>query len=866
MTLAASPTLVCMDAPSNPRITVPFLRLVVAIGLALALHGGEGAGLVNPGFEGEFAALPAAPAEAGAQITGAIAAGWEDNSSWAKVQVAYAPETADPHSGASAQSVRIGRIDSGMVQLVQPVRFTAGTGVRFSVWLRGRPGQSVSLLLRQATAPWKGYATSIANLSPEWREYRVQGVTPKDEPGLLMIQAGSTLAFQIDDARFDVLRDLSADAPPKPGNLITGGSFETVTPPFGWTTRRQGDVAWDWSDHPQITDGGGAVGQRCLRVDFHANTGFSEIRSPVFVPNGDRLHTASVWLKSSMDKTHVRIGFDNTKLLTSVMVGTTWQRFTFSETLPFLEFSRLRLSLYDPKGPFTLWVDGAMVEERSEPSEGYLAAAPVDVTLRCDRPGHILHDGGRAEAAVEVAPEPPAGATLDLSVEDLFGGTTRLPALALPVASIPLPELPERPRGMFKLRAVVRGADGAILSAPTELVWARLPKPRELKPTDSYFGVHIPMAPAYIAMARAAGLRWVRFHDGSSIGKWPVAEPQQGRWEYYDTQVDAAHQAGLAMLGMLDGAPEWVASRKRTGYFGYWHIPDKPGAVEHWRTYVRNVVGHYKGRIDHWELWNEPWGPWWREAGGSTELFAELMKTAYSEAKLANPGATIIGINTMRGNDWTGKILALTGTDCFDAFSYHDYNNALYTTAFAQKQVDTFTAAMAKVGTPKPQWNTEGGLPGVGSWYAPMAGGMAPRVQVSYAIRFDVCSLAAGVRAFMMYGIHSNGSMGQIEYRCDEFDRAIKPVIAGRSVLASLVDGIGRPTHRTPSAGMACYDFPVADGRQVSVWWAMDDAVHDVPVPAGTQALDALGSPKPSNGGVVQIDTEPVYLITPAAP
>jgi hypothetical protein len=516
----------------------------------------------------------------------------------------------------------------------------------------------------------------------------------------------------------------------------------------------------------------------------------------------------------------------------------------------------------------TLWIDGAMVEERDQPSDSYLAAAPVDLTLTLDRPGHILHDGQTAQAAIELAPQPPAGSTLELTVEDLFGGTTPLPAVSLPASKLALPELPGRPRGMFKLRAVVRDPEGKTLSSPTDLIWARLPKPRDLPPTKSYFGVHMPIAPSYLAMARAAGLRWVRLHDTSMIAKWPVAEAAPGQWRFYDTQIDAAHEAGLAILGMLDGAPERVASKKRSGYFATYHIPDLPGAVDQWRNYVRTVVGHYRGKIDHWEVWNEPWGQWWSGAGGTPQLYAELLKSAYEEAKAANPAVTIIGIDTMRSMPWTDKVLAVTGTDCFDAFSFHDYGNTLYGghPSPAQKQVETFAAAMAKVGAPKPQWNTEGGLSQAGSWYTALTRGMAPRLQVSFAVRFDVCSLAAGVKAFMMYGVHGNSAMGQVEFRFDEFDGAIKPVIAARSVLASLVDGLGQPTYTEPQPGLDCHQFPADHGRTVAVWWASDGQPHQIEVPAGAEVLDALGSPKPMKDANLVIDSEPVYVITKTKP
>ncbi len=849
-------------------ILVMMLSCCLAVSSASAAIAADGSALANADFEGAFTPAPNAgkPNASGSRITGAIGEGWDDNSSWADVDIDYSSEKTDPHGGKAAQRVHVTRFASGGVQFIHPVRFKAGVGVRFSVWLRGRPGQSVGLMLRQADAPWTTYASASASLSPEWREFSVRGVPQKDEAGFLMIRAGEPMSFDVDDAKLEDLASVAGNAPAKVGNLIVGGSFETDRPPFGWTTRQTGDPDWVWGDVHQRIDEIGQVGSRSLRIDLQAAGSNNETHSPVFIPNGDRVHVGSVWLKSSEADTPVRIAFDNTQITSDVRVGTEWQRCVVSGKIPFIDWSRLRVSAQPhATKAISLWVDGAMVEERAEPSVDYLAGAPTEVALDLDLPGHILHDGKHGSARLALAPAPPTGSTLELSVEDLLGGTTKLPALSLPADHVALPELPNRPHGMFKLRAVVRDAAGKALSQPTELIWSRLPPSRDIAPEKSYFGLHIPLTPDYIAMARAAGMRWIRFHDTCMIGKWPVAEVAPGTWNFFDRQVDAAHAAGLGIIGMYDGAPARTASRKREGgYWGIWHIPDLPGAMDEWRGYVRAVTTHYRGKIDHWEIWNEPWGEWWLGAGGTPELYADLMKAAYSEAKKANPEVTVIGVDTYRGAAWTELVLKASGTDCFDAFSFHDYNDALYggSPSFAQRQVDGFAASQAKFGTPKPQWNTEGGLFGCGSWYVSATGGMTPRGQVAFAIRYDVTMLAAGVKAYVMYGIHTDGAMGEIECRDDEHDRAIKPVVAARSMLAALIDGVGTPVRSEPEPGVDCYAFPAEGRTRVGVWWANDGQDHRLPVPAGAEVLDALGSPMTVAGATVTVNQEPVYVIT----
>jgi hypothetical protein len=351
------------------------------------------------------------------------------------------------------------------------------------------------------------------------------------------------------------------------------------------------------------------------------------------------------------------------------------------------------------------------------------------------------------------------------------------------------------------------------------------------------------------------------------LGKWPIAEVEPGQFRFYDEGVTAAHRGGLRILGMLDGAPTWTSSKPREGgYWGIWNIPDKPGAVAQWENYVRTVTGHYKGRIDDWEIWNEPWGDWFRGAGGSAELFGQLSRTAYAAAKSANPNVYVIGIDTYRGHeDWTNAVLSHAGPQHYDGFSFHDYNDALYggPQAVPQDNAAHFLAIQKAYGTPKPLWNTEGGLFGVGSWYAPETGGLSATIQPAYIVRYDVTYMAAGVKAFFLYAIHTDGGMGEIETRTNEHDRAVKPILAARAVLASLVDGLGQPQRSEPAKGVDHYTYPrdAKQGRSVSVLWSYDGAPHSVPVPRGVRVLDVWGNSVRPQSGKVTITPEPIYWL-----
>ena len=845
------------------------LRVLLAAFLGAASFAPAGAqALTNPGFEGAYSPavsqsdLPSQKA----QITGEIAAGWSDNSNWADVGVIYGRDTSNPHRGLAAQKIAISRVTSGAVQFVQSETFTKGRVNEFRVWLRGTPGTSVTLTLRKAGTPYTSYGETFAGLSPEWQQFHVAAVMPEDTPGLVMIIAHSPMTFWADDAEFLDQTKANSDAPARRGSLLPGGSFEAGLS-YGWRVRYQGSMRNAFSDpRPSIDDTTATAGKRSLKVMVPPDASV-EISSPLFSYNFGRTHTVSVWLKAAAPGTSVSLNLDGTDVGSSVEVGTEWKRYVFSGVLPYRSYTSLFLRMGEDARARTLWVDGAQVEERSEPSPGYVPSQPLELALDVpgSHPGHVVFDGEPGEVTVTVAPAPPAGARLRRTLVRWDGDRQSLPDLSLPRVSFPLPAPKSHPRGVFKVEAQIVDARGKPLSEMAQIAWARLPHPRDLDPQRSYFGVHISLSPYYIGLARAVGARWVRLHDTSMIAKWAVAEPEPGQFQFYDEGVTAAHDGGLRVLGMLDGAPRWVSTMPREGYFGLWHIPDTPDAPAQWENYVRTVAGYYKGRIDDWEVWNEPWGAWWTESGNphaTPALYGKLLDIAYRTAKEANPNARIVGIDTFRGNEkWTEGVLAATGTGAYDSLSFHDYNDALYGGPDNLPLVgaQSLAAEQNKYGTAKPLWDTEGGLFGVGSFYAPQTGGMPVAQQPAYIVRYDVTMMAAGVRKFFLYAIHTDPMMGDISTVQTENDRAIRPLLGARAVLASLVDGAGRPTRTEPVKGVDCYTFPPQNGRVVRVLWSYDGATHNFAPHIKTSRLDVFGNPLPKSA--VTIGPEPVYEV-----
>jgi hypothetical protein len=577
--------------------------------------------LQNPGFEGGFKTVnPQSDAPSGkARISGEVAEGWGDNSDWAPVSVVYARDTVNPHRGAASQRVDVSRVEGGAVQFVQQIPLKKGRVYEASVWLRGRPGQSVTLYLRQAGAPYAVYSTERVALAAEWKEARVLAPATEDGAAFVMVRSIEPQRFWIDDVSLVDVTDAASTGAPIVGNQLSNGSFETARLPAGWSARFEGSQGFRHLDPRPVSDATTAAhGRRSLRADIPAE-GNVTIHSPVVQPNYARPHTASVWLRASRPDTPVQLHLEKTELYAHVAAGPQWKKFSLAGTLPFQRWTQLRINVSNREQATTLWIDGAVLEEGTASAAPYTPSAPVEMTLNLDAPGSVVFDREKKPVALSIAGVLPRGAMLSRTVEDLRGRVLRLPPVALPRAEFDLPPMGNQ-RGMWKMRAQVLAgpaADSKPLSAPVELVWARLPRPKVLAPENSYFGLHVPLSERYVRIGLAVGSKWTRLHDTSMVAKWADAEPQPGQFRFRDEAVTLTRRLGMQILGMLDGAPRWAGTKPREGYWGIWHIPDAPGAPDAWEAYCARVAEHYKGRIDYWEVWNEPWGEWFLGAGGT---------------------------------------------------------------------------------------------------------------------------------------------------------------------------------------------------------------------------------------------------------
>lgn len=154
-------------------------------------------------------------------------------------------------------------------------------------------------------------------------------------------------------------------------------------------------------------------------------------------------------------------------------------------------------------------------------------------------------------------------------------------------------------------------------------------------------------------------------------------------WTLLDAKVDLAEKYGIELYPYICYSPGWA-----TG--GDWRTPPKD--LDDWYDFVYRVVERYKGRINHWELWNEGdnydfWSGTWQEQ-------LELVKVGAKAVKDANPEAmTIFGGLTNKAPGHVNTIFTSGTAQYIDVINVHFYNGT-----WDPKPIETIYGTLKLIG------------------------------------------------------------------------------------------------------------------------------------------------------------------------
>ena len=95
-----------------------------------------------------------------------------------------------------------------------------------------------------------------------------------------------------------------------------------------------------------------------------------------------------------------------------------------------------------------------------------------------------------------------------------------------------------------------------------------------------------------------------------------------------------------------------------------------------WSNYVNAVAKRYKGKVEYYEVWNEPDGFWCWKHGVSAKEYGNLVIDTSKAVKAADPDAKIIGgCVCYRKVDYLNAEFMTGMGDYIDAVSFHEYTH-----------------------------------------------------------------------------------------------------------------------------------------------------------------------------------------------
>lgn len=184
----------------------------------------------------------------------------------------------------------------------------------------------------------------------------------------------------------------------------------------------------------------------------------------------------------------------------------------------------------------------------------------------------------------------------------------------------------------------------------------------------------------YSDMVKDLGVDYVR-----EDVRWNKIEQKKGiyNFSFYDKVVDAWTSRGIKpMLLVFYGNPLYKGTTS-IGQGDGSNIPSNDAEfdtfVKAYGNYTYEIVSHFKGKVNHFQIFNEYDGNLNRELGSDiqTMRYVKLLKEAYKRAKEANPDSVIIssGIGTeqVQKNNYVDKFFYYGGAGYYDKFAVHSY-------------------------------------------------------------------------------------------------------------------------------------------------------------------------------------------------
>lgn len=223
-----------------------------------------------------------------------------------------------------------------------------------------------------------------------------------------------------------------------------------------------------------------------------------------------------------------------------------------------------------------------------------------------------------------------------------------------------------------------------------------------------------------LPIARHSGVKWARLQSG-----WQRAEKEPGKYDFgwLDEIVDGLREAGIQPWFSLSfGNGLYMEGAEPLPPHGnYFFSPTRFGekGITGWTNYCKAMAEHFKDRVFHWEVWNEPNAGFLRKpntgkaiSAEPPEVYTKLVAITSKAVRSIQPEAKIIA-GSISGcaicNEYIQGLFDSGIAEHIDSFSYHPYQ--AIPELYYQERLQFIRDQIAKSGKNITIWQGENGRP-----------------------------------------------------------------------------------------------------------------------------------------------------------
>lgn len=369
----------------------------------------------------------------------------------------------------------------------------------------------------------------------------------------------------------------------------------------------------------------------------------------------------------------------------------------------------------------------------------------------------------------------------------------------------------------------------------------------------------------------------------NTYASWLDVNPSAGLYDFsrLDRLMDRITTRGALACVTLGRTPTWASKRPSEMSKGYAGAAAPPRDIATWQDYVTKVVTRYKGRVDAYEIWNEPAyadfeavlnadGTSKQYFTGTSVEMVQLTQAAQAIVRAIDPAAKVVCPSVTceaNGLGRLGKFLASGGGTYCDVIGYHLYQ--AYPEE-ASSELASLASLMTSYGVPNlPVWITEMGyvldynntlaiddVPARTSWANPLS----PHNAGIFLARAILVQTTAGVTRNYWYTWDHNIAPDRM---------GISPGGVGLNDMGlaycrvnSWLAGATRKTFQRGVSSLWTVNYSRGN-QNFSVLWR-ESGNELVGVPTGTIAETLYGAPTQIVATTITVGQEPVLIYVPA--